>query len=68
MMFGAIAGIALSLASGRLVKSLLYGVTPVDPVSLGGVVVVIAVAAGAACAIPLRQARRVDPVDVLRAD
>jgi putative ABC transport system permease protein len=68
LMIGAVAGLGLSVASGRLVNALLYGVSPADPLSLGIVVVIIAAAAFAACAIPLRQARRVDPVEVLRAD
>jgi predicted permease len=68
LMVGAVVGLGLSLASGRLVKTLLYRVTPTDPVPLGGVVAIIAAAAFAACAVPLRQARRVDPVEVLRAD
>ena len=68
LLVGAVVGLGLSLASGRLVQSLLYGVTPTDPVSLGSVMAIIALAATAACAVPLRQARRVDPVEVLRAD
>jgi ABC-type antimicrobial peptide transport system permease subunit len=68
LMVGAVVGVALSVAGGGLVKNLLYGVSPTDPLALGGVVVIIVAAAFAACAIPLRQAGRVDPVEVLRAD
>jgi predicted permease len=68
LLIGALAGCGLSLASGRLVRSLLYGVTPTDPVALGGVMAIIALVATAACAVPLRHARRVNPVEVLRAD
>jgi predicted permease len=68
LMAGAALGLGLSIASGRLVNALLYGVAPTDPLSLAGVVAVIALAAIAACAYPLHQARRVDPVEVLRAD
>jgi hypothetical protein len=63
---GAIAGIAGSLAVTRLVKGLLYGVTPNDPWSLAiGVAVLLATAALAAW-IPSRRASRVDPMVALR--
>jgi predicted permease len=63
-------GIALGLAAAlgltRLVKSMLYGVTPNDPVALmGGMALLIGVAL-AATWIPARRAAGVQPMDALR--
>jgi hypothetical protein len=65
---GAALGLAGALAGGRLIRSLLFGVTPGDPATLGSVAaLLIAVALGAASAPALRAAR-VDPAVVLRAE
>jgi|SRR5829696_458417 len=58
-------GIAGALGLARFVKSLLFGVSPSDPVTL---VVVAVVLAGAVLAawIPARRAMRVDPMVALR--
>ena len=67
-----VAGLGVGLAAvaplAILLKKLLYGVSPVDPVSLLVVVVVLAGTAAAAAVVPARRATRVDPVRVLRAD
>jgi hypothetical protein len=58
---GAIIGALLALPLARLARSLLFGVTPADPVTfVGAVLLVIAVALGAA-AIPALRAASVDP-------
>jgi len=66
----AVAGLALgalaSLALGRLVSGLLFGVRPWDPLTFVGVAVVMAAAAAAASLVPARQVARVDPAAVLR--
>lgn len=65
---GAALGIAGALAASRAIRGLLYGVEPTDPVTLGGVVVVLVLVAGAAAYAPARRATAVDPVEVLRAE
>jgi putative ABC transport system permease protein len=65
---GAVVGLAAALATSRLVSSLLFGVTPTDPVALGGACLVLLVAAGAAAYLPARRATSIDPVRTLRAD
>jgi len=65
---GVVAGIALALATGRLVGSLLYGIRPGDPAVLATVAVGLLAAATAAALVPAWRAGRVDPVSVLRAD
>ena len=51
----------------RLVRDLLYAVSPFDPITLGASVVVLVVCAAVALLIPLRRATRVDAVVALRA-
>ena len=66
----AIAGLVLGLAGAlsltRVLRSLLFDVTPTDPVTLGLVAGLIALVAAIACAIPAWRAARVDPLIVLR--
>jgi predicted permease len=65
---GVVAGILLALASGRIVASLLYGVSPGDPRAMGvSAIGVLAVAAAASFA-PAWRAGRSDPVSALRSD
>ena len=63
---GMLAGLAASLAAGRLVASLLYGVRPRDPVQIAGAVVILAAATAAAAYLPARRAARLDPMAALR--
>jgi len=61
-------GVGLLLAAGavRLLRGLLYGVQPWDPLTFLAAAVVLAGTALAACYAPARRATRVDPVRVLR--
>jgi len=63
---GLVIGSALSLVSGRALRSVLFGVTSTDPLTYGGVVVVLACASLVACWIPGWRASRVDPMEALR--
>lgn len=65
---GAVAGLVVALATARLLSSLLFEVTPFDPVSIGGAVLVLLVVAVVAAYIPAHRATRIDPVEALRAD
>ena len=59
-------GLIGSLALSQLVKTQLYGVGAVDPLTLIGVVLVLAATAFVACWLPARRASRVSPTEALR--
>ena len=63
---GVLIGLAGALATTRVMRSLLFDVSPTDPVTLGVVTVVLLAMAAAASWMPARRASRVDPVDALR--
>jgi predicted permease len=65
---GAIAGLVTALATSRLVGALLFGVSPTDPLALGGACLVLLAVAGVAAYLPARRATAIDPVRALRAD
>ena len=62
ILLGVALGIAASLALTRAVESLLFGVTATDPLTFGGVTLLLVGAALLACYIPARRATRVDPL------
>ncbi|HVN04378.1 MAG TPA: ABC transporter permease, partial [Bryobacteraceae bacterium] len=63
---GTLLGLGASLAAGRLVASLLYGVKPDDAAPLAIAAVVLAIATGIAAYLPARRAARLDPMAALR--
>jgi ABC-type antimicrobial peptide transport system permease subunit len=63
---GVILGLAGAFALTRFMESLLFGITPTDPVTFATVAVLLASIAAVASYLPARRATRVDPVAVLR--
>jgi predicted permease len=63
---GIVAGVGAALLLTRLVKSMLYGIEPYDPATLGGGALLLLLAALAASWIPARRAARVQPMEALR--
>jgi putative ABC transport system permease protein len=63
---GVLIGVGAALGLTRLMASLLYGVTPRDPLALTSVALLLVGVAFAATYIPARRASRVDPVVSLR--
>jgi len=59
-------GILISFATGRLMSSLLFGVSSTDQLTLAGVALILIVVALIACYIPARRAMKVDPIEALR--
>ncbi len=65
---GAACGLAAAAASTRLMQSLLFGVSPLDPLTFVGVPVVLIAAAVLASYIPALRTAAIDPVEALRAE
>ncbi len=61
-------GVVMVLALGRLVASLLYGVSPHDPLTIGIAVLVLAAIGVLASAVPAWRAARLNPMEALRAE
>jgi putative ABC transport system permease protein len=66
VVLGAGAGMVGALAGTRAIGSLLFGVTPLDPVSFAIAPALLATVALLACYLPARRATRVDPLVALR--
>jgi ABC-type antimicrobial peptide transport system permease subunit len=63
---GLVVGLFLAFAMGRLIASLLYGVRPVDPISIAITVALLGTASLVAGYIPARRAAKIDPMVALR--
>jgi putative ABC transport system permease protein len=63
---GVITGIVIALLLSRVLKSLLFGVAPTDPLTLLGVGMAFAAIGMLACWVPTRRAGKVDPMEALR--
>jgi putative ABC transport system permease protein len=63
---GMVIGIGASFALTRTMQSLLFGVSTTDPLTLVGVVILLAAVSFLACWIPARRATKVDPLVALR--
>ena len=66
ILIGVSVGLAGSLAFTRTLESLLFGVTPTDPLTFAAVILLLVAAALLACYIPARRAANVDPMVALR--
>ena len=65
---GCVLGAVGTVIVGSLVRSRLYGVSPLDPAAFGGAAFLLIVTMIVASLAPARRASRVDPIEVLRAE
>jgi predicted permease len=65
-LLGAAVGLLATLAAGRFLDSLLYGVSATEPWVMAAVTVVAVASSAAAAYLPARRAARLDPLDALR--
>lgn len=63
---GVLLGAVLSIGTGRLIGSFLFGLTPADPSTFGAVLVAVSVVVALAAAVPAWRAARIDPMVALR--
>src|SRR5262249_60470270 len=65
---GVVIGIVAAAVLARLMKAILFGISPLDPVTFAGVPILLAAAAAAASYLPARRATSVDPMEALRSE
>lgn len=68
LVIGTTVGLAVSLGASRLLASLLYGLSPSDPVSLVGAPLILLLIGGLAAVVPSLRALAVDPAEALRSE
>jgi len=65
---GMVLGTAASLALAQTISGMLFGVTPTDPATFAGMLLVLGMVAALAGYLPARRASRIDPMMALRAE
>jgi predicted permease len=65
---GIASGLALSLAVADALRTLLFGIGPYDPATIGAATLLLAAVASIAGLVPARRAAQVDPIAALRAE
>jgi ABC-type antimicrobial peptide transport system permease subunit len=64
--WGTLAGVAGAVAATRVLRGMLYEVSPTDPTTFAIVLILLLGAVVAGCLIPARRAARIDPMEALR--
>jgi putative ABC transport system permease protein len=65
---GVAVGLIPTAAAGRVLRAVLFGVSPMDGVALGGALLVLAIVTLAAAAVPARRAASLDPIEAIRTE
>jgi putative ABC transport system permease protein len=65
---GLVLGLMTSAATTRLIRSLLYGMTPLDPAAFMLAAVLLLAVAVVACLLPAWHAAQLDPMQALRTE
>jgi predicted permease len=67
-LIGMIIGLAAAVVLGRFVASLLYGVSALDPITFGGISLLLGLVALLATSVPALRATRIDPMIAFKTD
>jgi putative ABC transport system permease protein len=65
---GVVIGAALAMASTRVLRNMLYDISPDDPLTIVAIVAVVILITLVASYVPARRALRIEPTEALRAD
>jgi ABC-type antimicrobial peptide transport system permease subunit len=65
-MIGIVLGLPVAWLASRWIAAMLFNLTPMDPVTIGGAILALVLAAQLAAYLPARRASRVDPLVALR--
>ena len=68
LIVGLAIGVPLALSSTRVLKNLLYELSPIDPLSISIAIAAVACMTIAAAWLPAHRATRIDPVQALRTE
>jgi predicted permease len=68
VLIGSTIGLGLAVAAGRLLSAEFHGMRPLDPLVIGGVVLLMGTVSLVASLVPARRAAQVDPLSALRAE
>jgi ABC-type antimicrobial peptide transport system permease subunit len=68
VLIGAVMGLVGAAVAGSLIRSMLYGASPYDPLVIGAIIACLLATATAACLIPAWRASHVDPMQALRSE
>jgi predicted permease len=63
---GIVLGLGVVLWAGRFVRTVMYGVSTIDPLTIGGALAMVAVVTAVAGGVPARRASNVNPTEALR--
>ena len=66
VLVGLLVGLAIAVSFGRLLESQLFGVTPLDPISIAAGCLILILAGVSGSALPARRAARSDPLQAMR--
>jgi putative ABC transport system permease protein len=68
VIIGVVIGLLISAVATRVLAAVLFGISPIDPLTFGAVALLLGLVALLACWIPARRATKVDPLVALRID